>query len=75
MNNIIMYVTNSCGKCKILKGKIDDKQIEYDVCDDIEVMKAKGIRTVPVLEIDGEMMGFGGAVAWVNNYKGEDINE
>jgi glutaredoxin len=65
---IILY-TNDCPRCKILKDKLDDKQIEYDVCDDVEVMKAKGIRTVPVLEVDGEMMDYFKANTWANNYE------
>jgi hypothetical protein len=42
--------------------------------DDVEVMAEMFIRTVPLLEIDGERLDYYKANTWVNNYKGEDIN-
>jgi len=67
---IILY-TNDCPRCKILKGKLDDKQIQYEICDDLSVMADKFIRSVPVLEINGNLLDFARANTWVNNYKRE----
>ena len=54
---IILYSTD-CPKCKVLKSKLDSKGIEYNVISDVDIMTSKGIDTVPVLEINGEMMNF-----------------
>lgn len=62
----ITLYTSNCPKCKILKAKLDDKKINYNICDDANVMTEKGITSLPVLEIDGEMKTFRFAVDWVN---------
>lgn len=62
---IILYTTH-CPKCNILKAKLDEKNITYIEYDNIEFMKDMGITTVPVLNIDNELLGFKAAVDWVN---------
>lgn len=62
---IKMYSTH-CPKCKILETKLKQKNIEYEECTDINEMLSKGIETVPILEVDGQMLDFGKAVRWVN---------
>lgn len=66
MNKIILY-SNNCPRCKILKRKLDDNKINYEIIDDVDTMIDKGLSTVPVLEINGRMLDFKEAVEWVNN--------
>lgn len=66
---MLMYTTG-CSKCKILESKLNDKGIKYDVCEDKEIMKSKGFRSVPVLELDdGTILTYGKAVKYVNNWE------
>lgn len=62
---IILYSTG-CPRCNVLTQKLNSKNIEYTVVDDVEVMENKGIETVPVLEVGGQMMQFKEATDWVN---------
>lgn len=62
---IKMYSTH-CPKCRILETKLNQKNIQYEECNDVEEMLSKGIETVPVLEVDGQLLDFGNAVKWVN---------
>lgn len=62
---VIIYSTG-CPKCKVLKAKLDSKEISYDIISDTSVMINKGIETVPVLEVDGNVMDFKTAVDWIN---------
>ena len=66
MNKIILYTTH-CPKCKILAKKLDDKKIAYDICDDVKEMQAKGIMSVPVLEIEDNKLNFYDAIKYVNS--------
>lgn len=66
MDKIILY-SNNCPRCKILKRKLDDNKINYEIIDDVDTMIDKGLSTVPVLEINGRMLDFKEAVEWVNN--------
>lgn len=63
---IILYTTH-CPKCNILKAKLDEKNISYTECDNVEFMKDMGVTTVPVLNVNNELLGFKAAVDWVNN--------
>lgn len=62
---VTLYSTG-CPKCKVLGAKLDWKNINYNVVSDINVIISKGINTVPVLEVDNNLMEFKTAVDWVN---------
>lgn len=64
MNNIILYSTD-CPKCKILKSKLDEKNIKYEVCSDLPTMIKKGFKSVPMLKVDGKVMTFLEANNWI----------
>ena len=62
---VTLYSTG-CPKCKVLSAKLDGKNINYNVVSDINVIISKGIKAVPVLEVDNNLMDFKKAVDWVN---------
>lgn len=62
---MIKFYSTGCPRCKVLKTKLDDAKIEYEVHSDIEEMTTLGIKGVPVLDVDGERMNFGQAVKWL----------
>ena len=62
---VTLYSTG-CPKCKVLKIKLDSKNINYNTISDVSIIISKGINTVPVLEVDGNIMDFKTAVDWIN---------
>ena len=64
MSKVILY-EHGCPRCKVLKTKLDQKGINYETVNDIEVMKAKGFTEAPKLEVDGVVMGFKDATDWL----------
>lgn len=62
--NVILY-EHGCPRCKVLKMKLDQKNIIYETVNDVEIMKAKGFSEAPKLEVNGVVMGFKEAVDWV----------
>lgn len=62
---VTLYSTG-CPKCKVLTTKLDSKNIQYSIISDIDIMASKGIITVPVLDVDGNILDFKAAVEWVN---------
>lgn len=60
----ILYTTD-CGRCIILKDRLDKAGVEYETVKDIEIMIGKGIKSAPILEIDGEQLDFEKAIVWV----------
>jgi len=70
---VILY-TIHCPKCDVLEQKLNMKGIQFEKVDDIAVLQAKGMDTMPMLEVNGELLGFADAVKWVNSQKDIDGN-
>lgn len=66
---LILY-SNDCPKCKILKTKLDEKNIQYEVFSDVKEMVKRGMMSMPMLEDNGEIMTFFEAIKYVDNYNG-----
>ena len=60
-----LYSTH-CPKCQILKRKMTKKGVEYMEVNDIQQMLDMGLKSVPWLEVDGQMMNFDQANKWIN---------
>ena len=68
---MIKFYSNDCPKCRVLKTKLDDKSIQYEKIDNIDLMLKKNIETLPVLELeDGAIMDFSSAIKWINQQEG-----
>jgi glutaredoxin len=54
MNIPILFSLPSCGKCQSLKSKLETAGIQFEVVEDVSVMRECGISgSIPVLSIDG----------------------
>lgn len=63
-----LYSTH-CPQCNTLEIKLDRAGIEYEICDDVELMKARGFKAAPMLETDDGVLNFAQAIKWVNSKK------
>lgn len=66
MAKVILY-EHGCPRCKVLKMKLDQKGIEYETVNDVEIMKTKGFNEAPKLEVGDVVYGFKEAVDWITN--------
>ena len=67
---ITVYSSSTCPKCKVLKMKLDKAGIEYQVNENIEEMTAMGIKTIPMMQVDDQLLDFGEAVKYVKATEG-----
>ena len=64
MDNILY--TTGCPKCKVLEAKLASKNIPYiEVTDEGKIM-ATGMLSLPLLRVNGTLLNFTEAVAYVN---------
>lgn len=63
--SVVLYTTG-CPKCKILEKKLEQKNIDYEIFDDVDKMLEMGFQSVPLLELKGEYMNFTQALEWIN---------
>ncbi len=60
---ITLYVTGFCPFCRLAERLLDQRSIPYEVRDAgdpkvrMEIMERTGWRTVPVILLDGELIG------------------
>lgn len=69
---IVLYSTD-CPRCKVLEKKLEQKNIDFTInknTDDImSVANKTGFISAPLLEVDGQVMGFEQANQFINNFK------
>lgn len=63
---MVKLFSTNCPKCKVLEMKMKQKNIEYEVTTDVQEMLALGIRSAPILQVEGELLQFTDAVKWIN---------
>lgn len=81
---IILYSSSECLRCKIVKHMLDMHHIEYaEILDNKPLMLDKGLEEVPAMEVDGKMIdSYRGVLMWVydkidilDEYSEDDENE
>lgn len=53
-----LYSLPNCPMCKLLKGVLKTKKIEYEIIEDEKILKKEGISEVPVLSINNKKYNF-----------------
>ena len=61
-----LYTTH-CPKCMVLKKKLDQKNISYEESNELDVLVKYGIQSVPVLDVNGELLLFDKAIEYINS--------
>ena len=64
---MILYSTATCPKCKVVKMKLDKAGIHYEVNENIEQMEALGIRSLPMAQIEGQLLDFPEIIAYLKS--------
>lgn len=58
--------SNNCPKCIVLKKKLSNKNILYEDCNDLSIIKDKGFTFLPILEVKGVYLNFSQAIEYIN---------
>lgn len=66
MGNCIVLYSIGCPKCKVLEDKLNRNKIDYQIITNKDEMIRIGITEVPVLNVNGELLGFSEANNWIN---------
>ncbi len=54
---IKLYTSPTCGICKMIKMKLNAKQIEFEESQDIDFLIERGVQTLPAMEMeDGTLL-------------------
>lgn len=61
---ITLYTTH-CPQCQVLQTKLDEKGIDYNIIEDVKLMKKMGFLSAPMLQLDNQTLTFGEAIKWL----------
>ena len=70
----IKLYSNGCPKCKILKQRLDKKNIKYEESNDTNFLEQNKILSFPALVVGDKILRFYNAINWLKNQKMEDDN-
>ena len=62
---MVKLYSTGCPKCSVLKKKLEQKGVQFDICTNIDEMQSLGINQLPVLSIDDKLLNFAEAIKWV----------
>ena len=62
---MILYTTPTCPKCKVIKMKLDKAGLVYTVVEDMDQMQMLGIKSVPVMQKDGQLLDFNEIIKFI----------
>jgi arsenate reductase-like glutaredoxin family protein len=63
---ITIYSSPTCGNCRVIKKLLMEKNIQFSICEDIDIFKEKfNDSRVPKLDVDGIIIEFGEAYKWI----------
>ena len=67
MASIIIYTSDTCIRCKLVKGLLDSHGVKYTEATDKQIAIDKGLIEVPALEVDGKIIeGYGLVLTWLD---------
>ena len=71
---VTLYTTH-CPRCTVLEKKMQQANIKYNIVEDIDIMTQKGFMSLPMLEVDDNILDFSEAIRWVNFVDENAFNE
>ena len=70
-NKSVILFSTHCPKCRIIEMKLQQKQIPFEVRDDVDEMRQLGFKTAPYLKVENSLLEFAAAVRWINEQEGD----
>lgn len=61
---VTLYATH-CPCCELLERSLREADIAFEQVTDTQIMLEKGFTSVPMLDVDGQMMNYPAALKWL----------
>jgi glutaredoxin len=62
---ITLYTLDTCPMCKYIKVLLEQKEIQFNIVDDIEQMKNENICSVPQLKVGNVLLNLSEVQEWI----------
>ena len=65
---VTLYSTG-CPKCTVLRKKLENSSIDFQISYDMDRLLELGFMEVPVLQADGQYLNFSKAIKWIKEHE------
>lgn len=77
MNKIILYTSDTCHRCNVVKELLGIHSVKYEEVADRDFILSLGLEGVPAIEVDGKIIDdYISVLAWLkkNGYYSFEVN-
>lgn len=77
-DKIVLYTLEKCARCELVKLMLDEHNVAYETINDRQIMLDRGFETVPVLEVNGNVIDeYPNILTWLekNGYYSFGVDE
>ena len=68
MKEILLYTTDTCSRCKIVKDMLNMHSVKYQEVTDRQLMLNMDLEGVPAIEVDGQVIdNYVSVLAWLES--------
>ena len=67
--SVVLY-SSGCPMCKVLETKLNQKNIKFEISDNLDYLVEQGVQTLPQLGINNSLIDFKNSCNLVNQYDG-----
>lgn len=78
MNKIVLYTSDTCHRCKIVKELFAIHSVEYEEITDRDILLSLDVESVPVIEVDDKIIDdWVSVLGWLkkNGYYSFEVRE
>lgn len=65
---VVLYHQQTCPQCKAVESMLKRANIQYISNTDIDYMQSAGIKSTPVLEVDGTLLKGKDIIDWIKRH-------
>lgn len=77
MGKVILYTSETCHRCKIVKQMLDNNSVDYTEISDKEYILGLDIESVPAIEVDNKIISeYSSVLSWLrrNGYYSLEVD-
>lgn len=78
MGKVILYTSDTCSRCHVVKHMLDEHSVDYTEVTDRDYILSLGVEGVPALEVDGEIISeYPRVLSWLkkNRYYSFEVSD
>lgn len=69
MSQITIFTSPTCGRCKVLKKKMEILQIPFEETSKVEEIENLGFLSLPIMKVEDKYFDFSQSMQFIENFR------